>query len=153
MTNIDNSEKLEWLVSQLVLIVEQSWSKNAKKSKISKHSKQWWSESCSRALDTYRSIRSRENWKFFKSTVKNTKRSFFDDKIQEITNKSWGSWELMNWVKKRKLPATKVITHNNRPCLTPEYLWTALHSTFNTALHHPVNLSVLDEIAHKPHQA
>ena len=95
-TNIDDSKKLEQLVSQLGLIVKQSWSKNAKKSKISKHSKQWWSESCSRALDTYRSIRSCENWKFFKSIVKNAKQSFFDDKIQEIVNKSRGPWELMN---------------------------------------------------------
>ena len=46
-TNIDDSKKLKRLVNQLGLIVEQSWSKNTKKSKISKHSKQWWSESCS----------------------------------------------------------------------------------------------------------
>ena len=56
----------------------------------------------------------------------------------------------MNWVKKRKLPPTKVITYLGRPCLTPESLWTALHSTFNTALYHPVNLNILDELAHKP---
>ena len=58
----------------------------------------------------------------------------------------------MNWVKKRKLPATKAITHNDQPCLTPKCLWTALHSTFNTALHCPINLSILDKIAHKPRQ-
>ena len=72
-SNIDNSEKLERLINQLGSIVEQSWTKNAKKSRItkhSKHSKQWWTESCSRALETYRSTRSRENWKIFKSTVK-----------------------------------------------------------------------------------
>jgi len=58
----------------------------------------------------------------------------------------------MNWVKKRKLPVTEVITHNDRPCLTPDCLWNTLHSTFNTALHRRVNLSILDEIAHKPRQ-
>jgi len=62
--------------------------KNAKKSKISKHSEQWWSEECKWSLDNYRISRSLENWKNFKKTVKNVKRSFFDDKIQEITNKS-----------------------------------------------------------------
>ena len=56
----------------------------------------------------------------------------------------------MNWIKKRKLPPTEAIIHFGRPCLTPESLWTALHSTFNTALHHPINLNILDEIAHKP---
>ena len=56
----------------------------------------------------------------------------------------------MNWVKKRKLPPTEAITHFSQPCLTPESLWTALHSTFNTALYCPVNLNILDKIAHKP---
>jgi len=95
-TNIEDTNKLEQVVNQLGSIVEQAWSKNAKKSKISKHSKQWWSDSCSRALHSYRTSRSRENWKTFKTTVKDTKRTFFDDKIQEITNKSQGLWELMD---------------------------------------------------------
>jgi len=69
-SNIDNPEKLEQLINQLGSIVEQSWTKNAKKSRITKHSKQWWTESCSQALETYRSTRSQENWKLFKSTVK-----------------------------------------------------------------------------------
>jgi len=56
----------------------------------------------------------------------------------------------MNWIKKRKLLPTEAITHLGRPCLTPESLWTALHSTFNTALHRPINLNILDELAHKP---
>ena len=110
-SNIDNSEKLEQLINQLRSIIEQSWTKNAKKSRITKHSKQWWMESCSQALETYRSTRSHDNWKLFKSTVKIAKQSFFDDKIQEIVNKSRGPWELMNWVKKRKLLPTEAITH------------------------------------------
>jgi len=72
-SNIKDIIKLDQIVNQLGSIVEQSWSKNTKKSRISKHSKQWWSDSCSLALNTYRTTRSRENWKFFKMTVKNTK--------------------------------------------------------------------------------
>jgi len=39
-SNIENTEKLERVVNQLGMIIDQAWTKNAKKSKISKHSKQ-----------------------------------------------------------------------------------------------------------------
>ena len=96
MTNIEDIIILEQVVKQLSTIINQAWTKNAKKSKISKHSKQWWTEDCSYSLDNYRLSRSLKNWKKFKKIVKDTKRSFFDDKIQEILNKSCGPWELIN---------------------------------------------------------
>ena len=46
-SNINNSEKLKQLINQLESIIEQLWTKNTKKSRITKHSKQWWTESCS----------------------------------------------------------------------------------------------------------
>ena len=46
-SNIEDIVKLEQVVNQLGSIINYSWSKNAKKSKISKHSKQWWSDLCS----------------------------------------------------------------------------------------------------------
>ena len=55
----------------------------------------------------------------------------------------------MNWVKKRKLPATEAIKLNDCPCLTPESLWNALHSSFNMALHRQVDFSILNEVACK----
>jgi len=128
------------------------WVKNAKKSRYSKHSKQWWSESCRSSLNTYRSERSRENWKAFKLAVKNAKQTFFDDKIHEIANKSRGPWKLMNWVKKRKLPAIEAIKYNESPCLTSENLWNTLHNTFNTVLHRQVNVKILHEVTQKPSQ-
>ena len=57
-SNIDSIECLNQIINQLEAIIEQTWSKNAKKSKLSKHSKQWWSNSCSLALNNYRTSRS-----------------------------------------------------------------------------------------------
>ena len=152
ISNIESIDKLEQIVIQLSVIVEQMWVKNAKKSRYSKHSKQWWSDSCRSSLNTYRSERSCKNWKAFKPVVKNAKHTFFEDKIHEIVNKSQGPWELMNWVKKRKLPAIEAIKYNESPCLTPKNLWNALHNTFNTVLHCQVNVEILHEVTQKPTQ-
>ena len=61
--------------------------------------------------------RNLENWKIFKSTVKSMKQSFFNTKIQEIANKKQGSWELMSWVNKHKLPAIETIKYNDQQYL------------------------------------
>ena len=60
-TSIKDIDKLEQVIKQFSTIIDQVWTKNTKKSKISKHSKQWWTEDCSRSLDNYRSSRSLEN--------------------------------------------------------------------------------------------
>ena len=111
-SNIDEVIKLDFVINQLGCIINQAWKNNAKKSRISKHSKQWWLDECSRTLNNYRNLRSLENWKNFKRVVKNVKRSYFDDKIQEIANKRKDPWKLTNWINRRKLPATKAIKHN-----------------------------------------
>jgi len=115
-----------------------------------KHSKSWWNEEYNCTLNNYRTTRSLDNWKLFKNTVKSTKSIFFDDKIQEIANKKHRPWELMNWVNKCKLPAIESIKYNNCQCLEIDDLWNALHSTFNTTLHHQVNVDILNEITDKP---
>ena len=148
--NIDNTEKLNLVINQLGSIVEQMWTKNAKRTRISRHSKQWWTQSCSTAISKYRASRSLENWKAFKVTVKESKRSFFDSKILEIANSRCGPWELMNWTKKRNLPATEAIKFNGSPCLSLDSLWDALHNSFNNALHCQVDVNILNEIERKP---
>jgi len=44
------------------------------------------------------------------------KRVFFNNRIQEITSTNKRLWDLMNWVKKQKLPATKAIKYNGLLC-------------------------------------
>jgi len=60
-SNIEDIDKLERVVNQLGTIIDQAWTKNAKKSKISKHSKHWWTEECCQSLDNYRASRSLDN--------------------------------------------------------------------------------------------
>ena len=148
-SDIGDTEKLEHIVNQLGAIIDQAWTKNAKKSKISKHCKQWWTEKCCHSLNNYRMTRSLNNWKSFKKVVKNIKRSFFDAKIQEVTNKSCSPWELMNWISRCKLSTIEAIKHNDHLCLFPESLWDTLHSTFNTALNCQIDLTILSKIEHK----
>ena len=150
ISDIGDIEKLERIVNQFGAIINQAWTKNAKKLRFSKHSKQWWTDKCSHSLNNYRMTRSLDNWKNFKKVVKNIKRTFFDMKIQEVANKSCGPWKLMNWISKCKLPAIKAIKYDGHPCLSLESLWDALHSIFNTTLNRQVDLNILSDIDRKP---
>jgi len=96
MTIIQNAETLEEVVQSISSNIEESWQKNSKPIKITRHFKAWWNEDCCLSLEKYHFSWSLENWRNFKSTVKKTKRSFFDDKIEEIANKKCSPWDFMN---------------------------------------------------------
>ena len=148
-SNITNKDNLEDIVNCIGTSINQAWTKNAKRSRISRHSKQWWTEECSKSLDNYRMTRSCENWKKFKKVVKNTKRSFFNSKIQEVANKSHSPWELMNWINRRKLPAIEAIKFNGQLCITPDSLWGTLYNMFNHAINCQVYVNILNKIENK----
>ena len=93
------------------------WFKYSKLINITKYSKAWWNEDCQSKLAKYRMFKQVEDWKSFRSTIRETKQSFFDNKIQEIALRNQGPWKLMNQVKKCKLPAIKTIQYNGQPCI------------------------------------
>jgi len=82
--------------------------------------------------------------------VKAAKQSYFDEKIQEIASFKKRPWDLMNWVRKRKLPATKAIQYNKKPCTDLDSLWNALYSFYNATQNRPINPSILKEIPNIP---
>jgi len=57
-----------------------------------------------------------QSWKKYKVTLWDTKRKLFDDKIHEIASSNKRLWDLINWVKKKSLPAIKSILFENYLC-------------------------------------
>ena len=145
-SNISDIPELERVVNNFANIVDSAWMKNSKIINITKHVKSWWNDNYNKDLTKYRFSKNIEDWKAFQKTVKDTKRSFFNLKIQEIANKKHSPWELMSWVNKHKLPAIEMIKYNGQPCLELDDLWQALHSSFNTAQFHQIDENVLNEL-------
>jgi hypothetical protein len=71
---------------------------------------------------------------------------FFDAHIKEISKTNMYPWDLMEWVKQRKLPACKAIQFQGQPCHTLESLWDALHGTYNAASGWQVDLTALNDL-------
>ena len=122
MSSIHNIEALEIVVQTLAINIKNIWLKYSKNVNITKHFKAWWDDDCHKDLNKYQQSRSLEDWKGFKKMVKKSKYAFFDDKITEIARKKCGLWELINWIKKQKLPAVESIQFNGWPCIQIEQL-------------------------------
>ena len=103
--NIQSKEVLDQIVQLFASVTERIWYKHSKVINITKHSKEWWSKYYCRDPETYWQTRQIKDWRQFKGTIKKTKHDFFNLKIQEVANKNCKPWELMNWIKKCKIPA------------------------------------------------
>jgi len=82
ITNLLDILSLEKAVNDFTKNVDDVWNKNAKLINITKHSKSWWYNNCSRDLEKYRSLKSLENWKFFHKTVKKYQKDIFQPQNQ-----------------------------------------------------------------------
>lgn len=51
------------------------------------------------------------------------KKSFFDKKIQKIASKNKKPWNLINQIKKQKLPAIKALQFNEQLYIELEDIW------------------------------
>ena len=74
------------------------------------------------------------------------KRKFFDEKIYEIASSNKRLQDLMNWIRKKFLPAIEAISYENRPCNTLPDLQHTLHNFYNSAEDRSINTYFLNKI-------
>jgi len=85
-SNITSKENLEVVVQRLASIFNEAWYSQAKKKRITKHSKEWWNQACTESLNRYRNTGDIEHWREFKSNTWIAKKEFFDNKIYETAS-------------------------------------------------------------------
>ena len=54
-------------------------------------------------------------------------------------------WDLMNWIKKKTLPAIESISFEGQPYNSLQSLWNTLHSLYNAAENQPINPRFLNK--------
>jgi len=58
-------------------------------------------------------------------------------------------WDLINWIKKCKLPTIETLQFNRCLCIELEDLWQAFYLTFNSAQNQHINSQLLNKISSK----
>jgi len=149
-SNIADKETLENVTQELPTAIKDLWNRHSKTVNITRHSKEWWNEDYRKNLATYQQSGKRKDWKIYRKLVKLAKQMFFDKRIQEIALLNKRPWDLMNWVKKCKLPTTEAIKFNGQPCNNLDDLWYVLYHLYNSAQNRPINLHLLNEIPPSP---
>lgn len=79
--DILNSESLEEVVQEYMIILDSLWYKFSKNINITKHSQVQWNKEYNTKLNVYYSSKLIVDWKDFKDFVKKTKIIFFGNKI------------------------------------------------------------------------
>jgi len=145
-SELKNQLDIQRCAANLEKIFKNAWSTHSTTKRITKHSKEWWNKQYTDCINKYHETGDINSWKSFKSAVRSAKRAFFDQKIQEIATSNKRPWDLMNWVRKKNLPAIKTIYHEGQPCNDLPTLWNALHNSYNSAQNRPIDTRFLDGI-------
>ncbi|CAA7269045.1 unnamed protein product [Cyclocybe aegerita] len=143
-------EGVEALADAIATAFSDAWLAHSTKSKPTKHSKSWWTDECSETFGVYQLSRLLADYNKFKKVCKDAKCDFFDECIAEIATSRKRPWDLMEWVKQRKLPPCEAIRNGEQPCHDMDDLWDALHGTYNSASGREYDASVLDELPDEP---
>jgi hypothetical protein len=141
---------VEARVQAMAEAIAKAWDDHATEAVITRRSRPWWNDECSELLDQFRTSRDDLDWRLFRSATKAAKRDFFDERIKEVAETNKRPWDLMEWVKQRKLPPCEAIRYNNQPCNELSDLWDALHGTYNAASGRAFDMSILDELPDAP---
>ncbi|CAA7262567.1 unnamed protein product [Cyclocybe aegerita] len=143
-------ESVEALADAIVTVFSDAWLAHSTESKPTKRSKSWWTDECSETFGVYQLSRSLADYNKFKKACKDAKHDFFDERIAEIATSHKCLWDLMEWVKQRKLPPCEAIRNGDQPCHDMDDLWDTLHSMYNLASGCEYDASVLDELPDEP---
>ncbi|CAA7263696.1 unnamed protein product [Cyclocybe aegerita] len=143
-------EGVEALADAIATAFSDAWLAHLTESKPTKRSKSWWTDECLETFRVYQLSCSLADYNKFKKACKDAKRDFFDERIAEIATSRKRPWDLMEWVKQRKLPPCEAICNGDQPCHDMDDLWDALHGTYNSASGREYDASVLDELPDEP---
>ncbi|CAA7271389.1 unnamed protein product [Cyclocybe aegerita] len=143
-------EGVEGLADAIATAFSDTWLAHSTKSKPTKHSKSWWTDECSETFRVYQLSRLLTDYNKFKKAYKDAKHDFFDERIAEIATSRKRPWDLMEWVKQRKLLPCEAIRHGHQPCHDMDDLWDTLHGTYNLASGREYDASVLDKLPDEP---
>jgi hypothetical protein len=121
------------------------WTHHAKAKRACTRSKSWWDTDCKQAKASAMTSDLPADWMAFKKATRKAKHKHFDERINKIAHTNLRPWDLMDWVGPHKTPPIEAILYQGVPCTSPDQLWNMLHSTFNSALDRPIDLSVLGD--------
>jgi len=96
---LDSVTGLDILSETISGLFADCWATYTNRITVTSCSKEWWNNKYRTALETYRQTGKWSDWSSFRSTTRQAKRQFFDNRIAEIASTNKRLWDLMSWVK------------------------------------------------------